>query len=226
MIPVLIAVECAWWYVATWQNLQLGVLGSDTERIAYYLTTSVGSNYMKAQVVFAAFFALVYYSLTGDTAIVQLVRYGRKSFAGRMAVRVFLTALVFSFVIVMVQCVLAVISQPLDYLLQWNYFRSMLFYYVTLVFFYTILGWLFVLLEMVFSNILLALVVYFIVNVVLMGLAFYRFVPTIYLMLDSIQWGVHAFDPSKYGIALIIHAAAGLLLVLGIKKRVRNMDFL
>ena len=90
----------------------------------------------------------------------------------------------FAAVFILVEIILAVVYVGLDFLTKYNYFWCMLLGWVSLTFIYLFMGCLYLMFEVLFSDGLLAIGASFIVTVIFMALSFYRYVPTVYLVMD------------------------------------------
>ena len=85
------------------------------------------------------------------------------------------------------EVILGIMHVGVNFLLKYNYFQCMLLGWLSLVFIYLFMGILYLMFSVIFSPGLLALGMSFLATLIFMVLSFYKYVPTVYLVMDIMQ---------------------------------------
>lgn len=181
LIP-LIVMFVIWWITSVWMHTLK--IGDDQDWVDALLSTGTGYNYMKSQVLFALIFVAMLFQLMPELALQQIIKTGRRKWILDRVRYTLISAMYFAAVFILVEIILAVVYVGLDFLTKYNYFWCMLLGWVSLTFIYLFMGCLYLMFEVLFSDGLLAIGASFIVTVIFMALSFYRYVPTVYLVMD------------------------------------------
>ena len=94
----------------------------------------------------------------------------------------------FAAIFIAVETVFGVIRIEFTFLIKFNYFWCMLLGWISLTFIYLFMGCLYLVFSVLLSAGLVALGASFLVSLIFMALSFYNSVPTVYLVMDVMQW--------------------------------------
>ena len=100
----------------------------------------------------------------------------------------FISAMYFAAIFIAVETVFGVIRIEFTFLIKFNYFWCMLLGWISLTFIYLFMGCLYLVFSVLLSAGLVALGASFLVSLIFMALSFYNSVPTVYLVMDVMQW--------------------------------------
>ncbi len=214
-----------WWYVSVSQNISNARVRG-IEPIAYYMTTAIGVNYMKAQALFVAFYGVLRYIWDQDYTTLVISRMSRKRYTLYIVRDVLVSAILYAGCMIVIQGVLAYWTQPVSYLNQYQYGTSLLQLFFVLILFYFFFGMLYEVLSILVNQQIVSFFFYFMIGVAMIFPALYRFQPTAYLMLDIIQTGIREINISKFRLCIGIHLCWSVVGIIVLYCLIRRKDFL
>jgi len=184
LIP-LIVMFVIWWITSVWMHTLK--IGDDQDWTDALLSTGTGYNYMKSQVLFALIFVAMLFQLMPELALQQIIKTGRRKWILDRVRYIFISAMYFAAVFILVEVVLGIMHVGIDFLLKYNYFWCMLLGWLSLIFIYLFMGIIYLMFSVIFSPGLFAMGMSFLATLIFMVLSFYKYVPTVYLVMDIMQ---------------------------------------
>mgnify|MGYP003362636665 CR=1 FL=1 len=184
LIP-LIVMFVIWWITSVWMHTLK--IGDDQDWVDALLSTGTGYNYMKSQVLFALIFVAMLFQLMPELALQQIIKTGRRKWILDRVRYIFISAMYFAAVFILVEVVLGIMHVGIDFLLKYNYFWCMLLGWLSLIFIYLFMGIIYLMFSVIFSPGLFAMGMSFLATLIFMVLSFYKYVPTVYLVMDIMQ---------------------------------------
>jgi len=174
------------WWIGSVYILTLNAR-DDLDLTDALLQTTTGYNFMKAQILFALMFVVTLFQLMPELGLQQIIKTGRKKWILDRVGYTFISSMYFAAVFILVEVILGIMHVGVNFLLKYNYFQCMLLGWLSLVFIYLFMGILYLMFSVIFSPGLLALGMSFLATLIFMVLSFYKYVPTVYLVMDIMQ---------------------------------------
>ena len=174
------------WWIASVYILTLNAR-DDLDLTDALLQTTTGYNFMKAQILFALMFVVTLFQLMPELGLQQIIKTGRRKWILDRVRYIFISAMYFAAVFILVEVVLGIMHVGIDFLLKYNYFWCMLLGWLSLIFIYLFMGIIYLMFSVIFSPGLFAMGMSFLATLIFMVLSFYKYVPTVYLVMDIMQ---------------------------------------
>ncbi len=174
------------WWIASVYILTLNAR-DDLDLTDALLQTTTGYNFMKAQILFALMFVVTLFQLMPELGLQQIIKTGRRKWILDRVRYIFISAMYFAAVFILVEVVLGIMHVGIDFLLKYNYFWCMLLGWLSLIFIYLFMGVIYLMFSVIFSPGLFAMGMSFLATLIFMVLSFYKYVPTVYLVMDIMQ---------------------------------------
>ena len=171
-----------WWITSVWMHTLK--IGDDQDWVDALLSTGTGYNYMKSQVLFALIFVAMLFQLMPELALQQIIKTGRRKWILDRVRYIFISAMYFAAVFILVEVVLGIARVGIDFLLKYDYFQCMLLGWLSLTFIYMFMGLLYLMFSVIFSPGLTAVGMTFLMDLIFMAMSLYRHIPTIYVVMD------------------------------------------
>lgn len=185
LIP-LVGMFVLWWIASVW--IYTRNPKDHMEIIEAALSTGSGYNYIKPQILFAMIFVVTLFQLMPELGLQQVIKTGRTRWILDRVRYTFISAMYFAAIFIAVETVFGVIRIEFTFLIKLNYFWCMLLGWISLTFIYLFMGCIYLMFSVLLSAGLVALGVSFLVSLIFMALSMYSFVPTVYLVMDVMQW--------------------------------------
>ena len=113
------------WWIASVYILTLNAR-DDLDLTDALLQTTTGYNFMKAQILFALMFVVTLFQLMPELGLQQIIKTGRRKWILDRVRYIFISAMYFAAVFILVEVVLGIMHVGIDFLLKYNYFWCML----------------------------------------------------------------------------------------------------
>ena len=189
----LAAMFLLWWFVSAGMHLK-SFKENSLEQLAVLASTMQGCNYMKAQVLFSVIYLVMLYMILPQARAEHLVRETRSRWILKRIGEMGIGASYFAATFVLLQVIMAIVVLDLSFLQAHQYFVGMFLYWTALLLLYWFLGGIFLLCNLLVISKLKALALTVLISTVLMAMAFYRYIPTVYLSLDIVQLSIADID--------------------------------
>ena len=184
LIP-LIVIFALWWITSV--LIPTFNVRDESSWTEFLLTTMTGYNFMKAQTLFALMFVVSLFQLMPELGLQQVIKTGRTRWILDRIRYTFISAMYFAAVFILVEVILGIARVGIDFLLKYNYFHCMLLGWLSLTFIYLFMGILYLMFSVLLSAGLPAMGMSFLVTLVFMAMSFYKYIPTVYLIMDIMQ---------------------------------------
>ena len=174
------------WWIASVVMITLNA-SEDLDWIDALMKTTTGYNFMKAQLLFSLMFVVSLFQLMPELGLQQVIKTGRTRWILDRVGYTFISAMYFAAVFILVEVVLDIARIGIDFLLKYDYFQCMLLGWLSLTFIYLFMGILYLMFSVIFSPGLLAMGMTFLMDLIFMGLSFYKNIPLVYIVMDIMQ---------------------------------------
>ena len=169
------------------------------------MSTEAGYNYMKAQILFSMTFVVTLFQLLPELGMQDVIKRGRARWVFARLKYIFVSAMYFAAIFILVEISLSIADIGIDFLIKYNYFQCMLLGWLSLAFIYFFMGCLYLMFSVLFSAGLVALGASFLVSLVFMVASFYRNLPSVYAVMDAMQWpAIEKMGMGRFDIMFVI----------------------
>lgn len=201
-IPLLV-MFIVWWFASVW--IYTRYPADRMNKLESSMSTGAGYNYMKAQILFSMTFVVTLFQLLPELGIQDVIKRGRARWVFARLRYIFVSAMYFAAIFILVEISLSIADIGIDFLIKYNYFHCMLLGWISLTFIYFFMGCLYLMFSVIFSAGLVALGASFIVSLVFMVASFYRNLPSVYAVMDVMQWpAIEKMGMGRFDIMFVV----------------------